>query len=88
MLQVYVLNVSAVLNVCCKCIYLNVAYVALAIHVCCKCMLQVFYLDVAYVAVLIHMLQAYVVNALGPALREGQAVQPPGAHRAGGPKTI
>ena len=29
-------------NVCCKCVYLDVAYVS---HMCCKC----FYLDVAYV---------------------------------------
>jgi hypothetical protein len=43
-------NVSSVFSdVCCKCVYLDVAYVS---HICCKCfthMLQVFYLHVAYV---------------------------------------
>jgi hypothetical protein len=36
-------------DVCCKCVYSDVAYVS---HICCKCsiwMLQMFYLDVAYV---------------------------------------
>jgi hypothetical protein len=46
MLQVYVLNVSVVLNVHCKCIYLDVA---LAIHVCCQCMFQMFPLFKMYV---------------------------------------
>jgi hypothetical protein len=45
MLQASVPNVSAVFpDVCCKCIYLNVAYVS---HICCKCfvyMLHMFYL--------------------------------------------
>jgi hypothetical protein len=59
-------NVSAVSNICCKCVYLDVAYVVVAIHVyfisvcfkcfsCFKCMLQVFHLDVAYVEVAIHI---------------------------------
>jgi hypothetical protein len=35
MLQVSVLNVSPVFSdVCCKCVYLDVAYVS---HICCKC---------------------------------------------------
>jgi hypothetical protein len=43
MLQASILDVSSVcLDVCCKCVYLNVAYVS---HICCK----YFYLDVAYV---------------------------------------
>ena len=37
MLQVYVLNISGVSNVRCKC-FLNVAYVTVAIHICCKSM--------------------------------------------------
>jgi hypothetical protein len=37
MLQVYVINVLTVLNVCCKCVYLDVAYVAVSILICCKC---------------------------------------------------
>jgi hypothetical protein len=52
-------------NVCCKCVYLdvayvfthmlqvfylNVVYVALAIHVCSKCMFQIFQLFQMYVA--------------------------------------
>jgi hypothetical protein len=59
---VYVLNVSAVSNVCCK---LDVAYITKAIHVCCKCVFQIFqlfhldiacfHLDVAYVVVAIHV---------------------------------
>jgi len=44
MLQAYVLNVSSVfLDVCCKCVYLDVAYVS---YICCKCfiwMLRMFY---------------------------------------------
>ena len=36
MLQVYVSNVSALSNVCCKCFYLDVAYVAMPIHKYCK----------------------------------------------------
>jgi hypothetical protein len=58
MLQVYVSNVSAVSNVCCKCFYLGVAYVVVAIHICCKYVFQMFllfHLDVAYVAVAIHV---------------------------------
>jgi hypothetical protein len=34
-LQVYV---SAVLNICCKCFFLDIVYVTVAIHVGCKCM--------------------------------------------------
>jgi hypothetical protein len=41
-LQASIINVSSFSDVCCKCIYLNVAYVFT--H-----MLQVFYLDVVYV---------------------------------------
>jgi hypothetical protein len=40
MLQVYVPNVSPVSDVCCKCFYLNVAYVIVVIHICCKCIFQ------------------------------------------------
>jgi hypothetical protein len=44
MLQASVLNVSSVfLDVCCKCVYLYIAYVS---HTCCKCfiwMLRIFY---------------------------------------------
>jgi hypothetical protein len=36
MLQVYVSNVSGVSNVCCKIVYLDVAYIAVVIHICCK----------------------------------------------------
>jgi hypothetical protein len=39
-LQAYVLNALFFPDVCCKCVYLDVAYVFI---------LQVFYLDVAYV---------------------------------------
>jgi hypothetical protein len=53
MFQVFVLNVLAVSNVCCKCVYLYVAYVALDIHVCCKCMFQ-----------MLQLFQAYVVSVL------------------------
>ena len=74
-LQVYVSNVPAVLNVCCKCFYLDVAYVALAIHVYYKCMFQIFQLFQTYVASVLsgcciccsahtHMLQAYVINVV------------------------
>ena len=46
MLQASVLNVSSVFSdVCCKCVYLDVAYVF--IHI--THMMQVFYLDVGYV---------------------------------------
>jgi hypothetical protein len=49
MLQMYVLNVSAVSNVCYKCfIWMLYIYVAMAIHVCCKCMFQTFYLFQMY----------------------------------------
>jgi hypothetical protein len=35
MLQAFVPNISAVfLDVCCKCVYLDVVYVS---HICCKC---------------------------------------------------
>jgi hypothetical protein len=44
MLQAPVLNISSILSdVCCKCVYLNVAYVS-------QHMLQVFYLHVAHVS--------------------------------------
>jgi hypothetical protein len=36
MFQVYIPNVSAVSDVCCKCFYLYIAYIAVAIHICCK----------------------------------------------------
>jgi hypothetical protein len=64
MFQVYVLNVSAVLNVCCKCfiwmlhmfhwLYMYVANVRF------KRMLEVFYLDVTYLAVVIHICYKYL----------------------------
>jgi hypothetical protein len=38
-LQVYVSNVVVVSNVCCRCFYMNVAYVTVSIHICCKHML-------------------------------------------------
>jgi hypothetical protein len=73
--SVKVSNVSAVLNVCCKCVYLDVAYVALAIDVlCCKCMFQMFQLFQTYIASVLPgcyiyctgytptMLQVYVSN--------------------------
>ena len=51
MLQVYVSNVSDVSEVCCKCLYIDVAkvdrdvaHVVMAIHVCFKCMFQIFHL--------------------------------------------
>jgi hypothetical protein len=73
MLQVYVLNVSAILKRMLQVFYLDVAYVALAIHVYCKYMFQMFQLFQTYVTNLLcgccicysahtHMLQAYVVN--------------------------
>ena len=44
MLQVYVLNISVILNLCCKYIYLNIAYVAMATQCYNKSsMLRVFY---------------------------------------------
>ena len=36
MLQVYISNILAVSNICCECVCLDVAYVAVAIHICCK----------------------------------------------------
>jgi hypothetical protein len=72
--SIKVLNVSAVLNVCCKCVYLDVAYVALAIKVlCCKCTFQMFQLFQTYVVSVLsgcciccsghtHILQAYILN--------------------------
>jgi hypothetical protein len=38
MLKLYVPNVSAVSNICCKYFYIDDAYVAMAIHICCKSM--------------------------------------------------
>jgi hypothetical protein len=47
MLQAFVPDVSSVfLDVCCKCVYLDIAYIS---HIC----LQVFYLDAAYVFVMV-----------------------------------
>ena len=50
MLQAFVLNVSSIFSdVCCKCVYLDVAYV---LQVCCKCfiwMLRMFYSGFSYV---------------------------------------
>ena len=34
MLQAFVRNVSSVFRLCCKCVYLDVAYV---LHLCCMC---------------------------------------------------
>jgi hypothetical protein len=59
MLQVYASNVSAVSNICCKCFYLDVAYmlqwphtyVASVRFIYFRCMLQVSYLDVPSVSV-------------------------------------
>ena len=54
----YVLNVLAVSNVCCKCFISMLHMVASVCFKCFNClkrMLQVFYLDVAYVAVAMHI---------------------------------
>jgi hypothetical protein len=49
MLQVYILNVSNILEVCCKCFHMevakvdqDVAYIAIVVHVCCKRLSQCF----------------------------------------------
>jgi hypothetical protein len=70
MLQVYVLNVSAVSNIRRKCfmwilymlhwLYMYVTSICFKYFSCFKHILIVFYLHVAYVAVAIHMLQACV----------------------------
>jgi hypothetical protein len=39
MLQASIQNVSSVLDVYCKCVYLDFEYVAVAINPCCKCVL-------------------------------------------------
>jgi hypothetical protein len=62
MLQTSDSNVSSVfLDICCKCIYMEVAYVS---RICCKC----FYLDVAYVLqmfqVFLQVFQMHVSNIL------------------------
>jgi hypothetical protein len=64
-LQLYVLNVSSILHVCCKCfiyilhmlqwLYTYVASICFKWFICFRRMLQVFYLDVAYVTVAIHL---------------------------------
>jgi hypothetical protein len=62
MLQVYVSNVSAVSNICCKCFiwilhicWNSYTYVASVRFICFRRMLQVFYLDVPSVSVAIHV---------------------------------
>ena len=60
MLQASVLNVSSVfLDVCCKCAYLDVAYVS---HICCKSMFKMFQLFHSYVAVSVFMLQVFYMD--------------------------
>jgi hypothetical protein len=51
MFQVYVPNISSILDECCNCVCLHVAkvdldvaYVAIAVYVCFKCMFQIFHL--------------------------------------------
>jgi hypothetical protein len=61
MLQASIQNVSSVLDVCCKCIYMDVAYVAVVIQICCKRMLQIFHLFETYVAEGLHV-ATYVRN--------------------------
>jgi hypothetical protein len=66
MLQVYVSNVLAVSNICCKCFilmlymlqwpYTYVASICFKCFICFRRMLQVFYLDVPYVLMVIHIM--------------------------------
>jgi hypothetical protein len=59
MLQASVLNVSsAFLDICCKCAYLEFAYVS---HICCKSMFEIFQLFQSYVAIGVFMLQPAIV---------------------------
>jgi hypothetical protein len=47
MLQAYVLSVSDVSDVCFKCVYLNVAYVAMALPACSRCMFPTYVASVS-----------------------------------------
>ena len=59
MLQASIQNIPSVSDICCKCFYLDVAYVAVAIHICCKSMLQMFHLFQTYVAANAFILQVF-----------------------------
>jgi hypothetical protein len=52
-------NVSSTSEICCKCFYLDVAYVVVAIHIRCKSMFQLFHLLHTYVTKSAFMLQVF-----------------------------
>jgi hypothetical protein len=69
MLQAYVSSVSVVLDVCFKCVDVDVAYVATVAHVCCKRLFPMFHLFFqTYVASvfiwMLHMFHTYVASIL------------------------
>jgi hypothetical protein len=52
MLQISIHNVSSTLDICCKCFYLDIAYIIVAIHIRYKHMFQIF-----------HLLRTYIIES-------------------------